>query len=142
MHTLPGNANVLLVDLPGGATDKQPAKTYCRHSCLDQADVVVHCFTERFSELDRDISQTAQALGIPLILVYTKTDVGTSNDARRSGGIERQVKDQLVQRVTQDICASLPAMAGPDGDLYFVDSLNLQAAEYDGKRLLSALLAL
>ena len=143
MHTLPTNDKVWLVDLPGGATKQQPASTYCLYSCLDQADALILCYSKRFSELDDAIATTARAHGIQFILVYTNADVDARSKARCSPGSEGQAKADLQMRmVREDVSARLPAMAGPDAHLYFVDSRNLRADGFDGKRLLRALSAL
>jgi hypothetical protein len=61
----------VLWDVPGGGVDEHPAASYCHDQCLDLFDLVVLCFSGRWTELCSSVASYAYEKGRPLVLVYT-----------------------------------------------------------------------
>ncbi|RUS18606.1 interferon-inducible GTPase-domain-containing protein [Endogone sp. FLAS-F59071] len=112
---------VVLWDLPGGGTPKNPAETYFKDNMLHAFDALV--------VLDLDIAkQAAEAeVPVPVFFVRSKADKAIESKRRKNKNITwEQAAEKLQQEVRKSIQGQLEeAMLAP-GRLFVVSAWSLQ----------------
>ncbi len=146
----------VLWDVPGGGVDEHPAETYCYDQCLDLFDLVVLCFSGRWTELCSSVASFAHEKGRPLVLVYTgfENEVNkevlatTGRPLRRATSQDYQDAEvRLRERVTNEVHGYLDKLNIPRDAarrLLFVESYSIlhdgpTHASYDGLELVDQL---
>ncbi|RUP51954.1 interferon-inducible GTPase-domain-containing protein [Jimgerdemannia flammicorona] len=97
----PNLKTVVLWDLPGGGTVRNPGETYFKDKMLFAFDALIVVTSTRFMQIDIDIARQAAEAGVPVFFVRNKADQDIQSKQRKNRRLTwEQAAKELQKEVT------------------------------------------
>lgn len=120
---------IVLWDLPGAGTLKQPANTYFLENLLYAFDVLLILSADRFLEIDFQIAKQAKDFKRAFAFVRTKADLSLRSMVRRNKKLTMlQASEMLRKEVTTNFnkCVAAYGLAEEECKLFIVSAWALR----------------